>query len=236
MPPLMLFDLDNTLVNRNQAFQGWALRFLTDRSLPPADLPWLTTLDCGGYLDRQTLLRAAIDRYGLFERLEALLEEYRDTVTALIHCPPAHLEALRDARAAGWILGIVSNGATEHQQAKIERTGLAALVDGWVISEEANCAKPDPRIFQLAAERCGIATGTSWIDTAWMVGDHAPADIAGATVVGMRSAWLDHGRAWPEIDYAPTLIAGALPEAVAAILAAPRTAEGYASADSVVIG
>ena len=218
MSPLMLFDLDNTLVNRNQAFQGWAERFLADRSLPPGDLDWFTVLDCGGYLDRRVLLRAATDRYGLSERLEALLGDYRDTVGALVRCPPAHLDALRNARAAGWTLGIVSNGATDQQLAKIEDTGLADLVDGWIISEEADCAKPDPRIFTLAAFRCGIDTGTDWTAEAWMVGDHAPADIAGATVAGIRSVWLAHGRAWPETGYSPTLTAASLPEAVTGVL------------------
>ncbi len=219
MSPLLLFDLDNTLVNRDHAFQGWAELFLANRSLPPGDLGWFTVLDCGGYLDRRVLLRAARDRYGLSERLEALLEDYRETVTALVRCPPAHLDALRAARAAGWTLGIVSNGATDQQSAKIEDTGLADLVDGWIISEEADCAKPDPRIFTLAAFRCGIDTATDWAAEAWMVGDHAPADIAGATVAGLRSVWLSHGRAWPETGYSPTLTAASLPEAVSGVLA-----------------
>ena len=223
MAPLMLFDLDNTLVNRNQAFLGWAERFLADRSLPPADLDWFATLDCGGYLERTVLFRAAAERYGLTEPTAALLAEYRDTVTALIHCPTAHHDALRDARAAGWTLGIVSNGATDQQLAKIERTGLADLVDGWVISEEVDCAKPDPRIFTLAAFRCGVDTTTDWTAEAWMVGDHAPADIAGATVAGIRSVWLAHGRAWPETGYRPTVTADGLPEAVARVLADPAT-------------
>ena len=219
MSPLLLFDLDNTLVNRNEAFRGWAERFLADRSLPPGDLDWLATLDCGGYLERRTLLSVATDRYGLSEPLEGLLEEYRVTVTSLIRCPPDHLDALRAARTAGWTLGIVSNGATDQQLAKIENTGLAGLVDGWTISEEVDCAKPDPRIFALAASRCGIDTAADWTAGTWMVGDHAPADIAGATVAGIRSVWLTHGRAWPETGYTPTLAAGSLPEAVAGVIA-----------------
>ena len=219
MSPLLLFDLDNTLVDRNQAFQCWAVRFLVDHSLPPGDLDWFTTLDCGGYLDRQVLLSAATDRYGLSDPIELLLEEYRDTVTDLIECPPSHREALTDARAAGWTLGIVSNGATKQQLAKIERTGLLDLVDGWTISEQAGYAKPDPRIFQLAAERCGIDPGSAWTGDAWMVGDHPPADIAGARVAGLRSVWIDHGRPWPETGYGPSLSARTLPEAVALVLA-----------------
>ena len=226
MPPLILFDLDNTLVDRNLAFRGWAAAFLRDRSLPPADIDWLTTLDCGGYLDRRTLLQAALDRYGLLEDIDLLLQELREAVLDLIDCPAAHLDALRSARDAGWALGIVTNGATKHQLAKIERTGLADLMDGWVISEEADCAKPDPRIFQLAALRCGVDTYSAdspWTEGTWMVGDHAPADIVGAKVTGLRSVWIEHGRPWPEIDYSPTFTAAALPDAVALIIDSAHT-------------
>jgi HAD superfamily hydrolase (TIGR01549 family) len=217
MPPLMLFDLDNTLVDRDRAFRAWALTFLTDRSLPPADLDWLVTLDCGGYLDRQILMDAACERYGLGESTEILLKEYRETLSLLVDLPTANREALRAARSAGWTLGIVSNGATAHQLAKIERTGLPDLVDGWVISEEAGYAKPDPRIFRLAAQRCG-ALRTDWTADAWMVGDHPPADIVGAAVSGLHSVWLDHGRPWPETVYRPTLTSPTLPGAVRLIL------------------
>jgi HAD superfamily hydrolase (TIGR01549 family) len=232
MSPLMLFDLDNTLVDRDRAFRGWAAAFLADRSLPPADLEWLIALDCGGYIDRQTLLRAVVARHGLLEDVDLLLQEYREAVLDLIDCPRAHLDALAAARAAGWTLGIVTNGATKHQLTKIERTGLADLVDGWVVSEEADCAKPDPRIFQLAALRCGVdvdSADSRWTEDAWMIGDHPPADIAGAGAAGLRSVWLEHGRHWPEIDYTPTLTAAGLPEAVALILDAPDTSGQHQS-------
>ncbi|WP_042420824.1 HAD family hydrolase [Streptacidiphilus anmyonensis] len=254
MPPLLLFDLDNTLIDRNQAFRGWAQRFLRARALPLEDLGWLSTLDCGGYFPREALLRATVSRYGLHVSLEKLLDDYAETMIELIDCPEEHRAALRKARAAGWTLGIVSNGSTKQQQAKIERTGLDDLVDGWIISEEANCEKPDPLIFQLAADRCrrGTSAGAyrpsdlpglkdltdvagltevaglsgalddgDWTRTTWMVGDHAPADIAGAAVAGLRSVWLNHGRPWPELDYRPTITATGIPEAVDEVLNAP---------------
>ncbi|WP_042379310.1 HAD family hydrolase [Streptacidiphilus melanogenes] len=225
MPPLLLFDLDNTLIDRNQAFRGWAQRFLRARALPLEDLGWLSTLDCGGYFPREALMRATVARYGLHVSLEKLLDDYAETMIELIDCPEEHRTALRKARAAGWTLGIVSNGSTKQQRAKIERTGLDDLVDGWIISEEADCEKPDPLIFRLAADRCrrspALTDEADWTRSTWMVGDHAPADIAGAAVAGLRSVWLDHGRPWPELDYRPTLTATGIPEAVDEVLSAP---------------
>ncbi|MEV6972317.1 HAD family hydrolase [Kitasatospora sp. NPDC093806] len=218
--PLLLLDLDNTLLPRDAAFRAWAQEFLTERALPPGDVDWLVTLDGGGYVPRSTVLSAARRRYGLDETLAGLLAHYRRGINSHIHLPARNVEALRAARAAGWTLGIVSNGGTRPQLEKIRRTGLGPLVDGWVISEEADCLKPDPLIFEIAAQRCGVPPTGDWAAHTWMVGDHAPADIAGAELTGLRSVWLHHGRPWAEPGYRPTLKAAGLPEAVGQVLAA----------------
>ncbi|MFI2612833.1 HAD-IA family hydrolase [Kitasatospora sp. NPDC018619] len=218
--PLLLFDLDNTLLPRDAAYRAWAQDFLSEHDLPPGDLEWFVTLDGGGYVPRSTVLSAVRRRYGLDVSAEFLIAHYRRGINSHIHCPPRHIEALRTARDAGWTLGIVSNGGTRPQLEKIRRTGLGPLVDGWVISEEADCVKPDPLIFEMAAQRCGVAPTGDWAEHTWMIGDHAPADIAGAELTGLRSVWLHHGRPWAESGYRPTLKAAGLPEAVGQVLAA----------------
>ena len=218
--PLLLLDLDNTLLPRDAAFRAWAQDFLAELGLPPADLDWLTTIDGGGYVPRSTVLSAARRRYGLDHSVEFLLAHYRRGINSYISCPTRHIDALRAARVAGWTLGIVSNGGTRPQLEKIRRTGLVPLVDGWVISEEADCIKPDPLIFEIAARRCGVAPTGDWTANTWMIGDHAPADIAGAELTGLRSVWLHHGRPWSEPGYRPTLSAPGLPEAVGLVLTA----------------
>ncbi|WP_063771901.1 HAD family hydrolase [Kitasatospora mediocidica] len=223
--PLLLLDLDNTLLPRDFAFRAWAEGFLSEFGLPPGDLDWLATIDGGGYVPRSTVLGATQRRYGLDHSMDFLLAHYRRGINSHISCPSSHLEALGAARTAGWTLAIVSNGGTGPQVEKIRRTGLGALVDGWVVSEEAGCAKPDPLIFEIAAQRCGIALTADWTAQSWVVGDHAPADIAGAEATGLRSVWLHHGRPWPELGYRPTLSAGDFPQAVAMVLAASTVPE-----------
>lgn len=231
MPLLLLLDLDNTLIPRDAAYRVWAEDFLAEHRLPSTDIDWLVTIDGSGYVPRSTVLGAAQSRYGLDHSLELLLARYRRDMNARIHCPPAHLSALRSAREAGLTLGIVSNGDTRPQLDKIRRTGLGPLIDGWVISQEAGCLKPDPRIFEIAARRCGVPVTEGWTDRAWMVGDHAPADIAGALVTGLRSVWLHHGRPWAERGYRPTYSAPGLPEAVALVLATRRVPRAAGAAD-----
>ncbi|WP_457030152.1 HAD family hydrolase [Kitasatospora sp. P5_F3] len=223
--PLLLFDLDNTLLPRDAAFRSWAQDFLAEHGLPAGDLGWFTTIDGSGHVPRSTVLGAAKRRYGLDRSMDFLLAHYRRGINSHIHCPSSHIQALKAARSAGWSLGIVSNGGTRPQLEKIRRVGLGSLVDGWVISEEASYLKPDPRIFEIAAQRCGVPPTGDWATHTWMVGDHAPADIAGAELTGLRSVWLHHGRPWAELGYRPTLSAAGIPEAVGLILSA-RSAPG----------
>ncbi|MBB4949198.1 putative hydrolase of the HAD superfamily [Kitasatospora gansuensis] len=218
--PLLLFDLDNTLLPRDAAFRAWAEDFLAEHRLPAGDLDWFTTIDGSGHVPRSTVLGAAKRRYGLDRSMDFLLAHYRRGINSHIHCPSSHIQALNAARSAGWSLGIVSNGGTRPQLEKIRRVGLGSLVDGWVISEEARYLKPDPRIFEIAAQRCGVPPTGDWASHTWMVGDHAPADIAGAELTGLRSVWLHHGRPWAELGYRPTLSAAGIPEAVGLILSA----------------
>lgn len=231
--PLLLLDLDNTLLPRDAAFRAWAEDFLAENGLPAGDLDWLVMLDGSGYVPRSTVLGAAKRRYGFDRSVDSMLAHYRLGINSHIQCPDSHIAALRKAREAGWTLGIVSNGGTLPQLEKIRLTGLASLVDGWVISEEARCLKPDPLIFEIAARRCGFRPTGDWRAQTWMVGDYGPADIAGAAATGLRSAWLSHGRPWAERAYRPTISTPSLPEAVGVILAKselPTAGRGFAAA------
>ena len=67
--------------------------------------------------------------------------------------------------------------------------GLSELLDAVVSSADVGLHKPDPRIFELACERLGVAPSD-----AAHVGDHQYADIIGAEAVGMVPVLIDrHG-------------------------------------------
>jgi putative hydrolase of the HAD superfamily len=108
----------------------------------------------------------------------------------------------------------VSNGETRVQEAKIKRTGLDRCVADWVVSEEADVRKPNPRIFAIAAQRARMR-----LAGAWVIGDSPEADIGGANAIGAPSVWLHRGRRWMEDRYAPTRVAGGVIAAVAVVLA-----------------
>ncbi len=90
-------------------------------------------------------------------------------------------------------LGIVTNGAADVQQAKIDGAGLAPFFDVVVISAAVSLGKPDRRIFDRALTALDASP-----ETALMVGDSLTADLPGARNTGLRGVWLDRAGLGPE--------------------------------------
>lgn len=139
----------------------------------------------------------------------------------LVTCRPQDLEALRLLRAAGWRIGIVTNGMTDNQHGKIHCAGLHALVDGWCISDEVGISKPEPAIFSIIAQRCG----TSITRGGWMIGDDPILDVAGGRRAGLRTIWLQReSTLWPQDQPAPDNTVATVVDAVEILLHAPQPA------------
>jgi putative hydrolase of the HAD superfamily len=206
--PLLLCDLDDTLIDRSGAFRRWAADFAAEHAIAGDGLEWMLDLDSDGHVNRPDYLAAVRERFGLAVTAERLEADYHRVYPAYVRPPgPETFSALRDLRAAGWRIGLVTNGAPS-QEAKLAHAGLLDCLDGWAISEVVGCRKPHPGIFRAAAERCGAA-----LDGAWVVGDHGPADIAGASALGLRSVWLRRGREWRHRGLRPTHVADSFGEA-----------------------
>jgi len=86
-------------------------------------------------------------------------------------------------------LGVVSNGQSEQQRAKLARLGIADKFRRVTISQDCGFAKPDARIFAHACAACGIDPRE-----ALYVGDRYEVDAEGARRAGLTAVWLDRGR------------------------------------------
>ncbi len=102
--------------------------------------------------------------------------------------------AVLAALGRSYRLGLLTNGAGDVQREKLSRTPFAGSFETVVISVDVGVGKPDPRIFQIAAERLGVAAAE-----AVYVGDSLVRDVAGAHAAGMRAVWLDR-KLWQEPD------------------------------------
>ena len=207
--PLLLVDLDNTLIDRTAAFARWAAGFAKTQD----DLYWLIAVDRDGHEDRDRLAAKIAERFGLPDDA-VLADTLRYGLVDNIEVDDAVTVALDDASKAGWTPFVITNGIVPQQERKLRRTGFDQHVAGWVISEGVGLRKPDPGIFREAARRAGQP-----LDGAWMVGDSGAHDILGAVNAGIDSIWLDRGRSWDILDYRPTRIAPDFAAAIAALLA-----------------
>ncbi|RFC77828.1 HAD family hydrolase [Streptomyces sp. AcE210] len=215
--PLLLLDLDNTLVDRDAAFRKAVAGFLAQHGLPDSDLTWVTTIDASGYTLRHEVAAALTDRYGDVVPATAIRALLDNGVTDHVVLARSSREALAKARASGWTCVIVTNGRTAQQEAKIRNTGLDQLVQGWAISEAVGHKKPEPEIFQLAAATVNIP-----LPGAWVIGDSPHADIAGADALGLRSVWVTDGQPWTHDSYQPTHVANDVATAISHALRTPE--------------
>ena len=214
-PPLVLLDLDGTLVDRQRAFEDWARSFIDEIGAGPGDLDWLVEADRGGYRPRAELAAQIVRRLRPGMSAEELQERLQLGVVEGIACYPGIPEALRELRGIGADLVLVTNGTVVQQTAKLERTGLGPLLDRVEISVEPGVKKPDPRIFALAVDGMERSAET------WMIGDHPTADIEGARSAGFSTGWVSYGRPWPH-PWDPTLTAPTTVELLGALLARHR--------------
>jgi putative hydrolase of the HAD superfamily len=206
-----LFDLDNTLIDRQAFFRRWAESFASNRALGPAAVQVLCEADADGFATREAVFETARQRLSLDDPIEDLIAQYRKDYPTFFRPDPAVLDALQRLRSGAFRIGVVTNGPAS-QTDKLERTGLFPLVDGVCISDEYGIGKPDPRIFAEAVRRCGCESFAA--RDRWMVGDSPRADIAGGQGFGLRTIWISRGREWDEVGFAPDLIA---PDAAGAI-------------------
>jgi HAD superfamily hydrolase (TIGR01509 family) len=138
--------------------------------------------------------------------------EHRALVSALV-MPATNLQVLRDLRALGLQLGIVSNAhfLPKLMREDIRRLGIADLVDDAVFSAEIGVRKPHPAIFRKVLGELGVVA-----EEAIFVGDRLRDDISGAKSLGMRGVLTHEFRqedVEPEIAV-PDLVIDRLPELV----------------------
>ena len=202
MPPLYtaaLFDLDNTLWNRDAAVRATG-RLLHETfpavrvaaSAEEAEARFAAFDDNGQASRELRAIRTLAEWPGIGLSHEEFVTWYLQASRSVLPQDPDMVALLHDLNAAGVPWGIVTNG-TSTQHTKIGSCGLEGLTECVVVSEEVGCRKPDPAIFRLALDYLGRPPGRDVL----FVGDDVAADISGAKGVGLSTAWVANGHSWP---------------------------------------
>jgi len=213
-PKSVIFDLDDTLCDYAAAREARLRRAFTlspsaSQSCEAIDLDRMIAESIQMHPHGADHFEELFTRFGITDAraAEAAADWYRKNRFHGLHLFPeteAVFATVRnavsaDANAARPI-GIVTNGPTEVQHAKLELLGIDRLVDFVLVSEEFGVAKPDPQIFREALRLAGVGP-----KEAVFVGDSAEFDMAGAQAAGMLTVWVNrHQRPWTEPGPPPT--------------------------------
>jgi putative hydrolase of the HAD superfamily len=197
------FDLDGTLLDHERAARDAIQDWVAARGWQaPEDLAaqWLrlerehfaafTTGAITFEAQRRRRLRAFLplvtDACVAEEDLDDLFAEYATYYES-------HWVAFDDARAvlddlaaAGYVLGVLTNGQRAQQVAKLARVGLLDRFAVVVASSELPAGKPDPRAFTALCQRLDTAPGS-----VVFVGDDPLTDVAGARSAGLQAVLVD---------------------------------------------
>lgn len=193
----VLFDLDNTLIDRDLAFLNWATWFvaeqlsIADEAAAKHEIEWLVGLDYQ-HGPHRPLFAAVAGRFPDFvSDLQVLADAFpaqlREHIAPLDEQTVSLLDLL-DSSGIPW--GIVTNGSPT-QLKKIERVGLTRA-QCVIVSAIFGARKPERAIFHAAANAIGVPP-----ENILFIGDNIEADIIGAANAGMQTAWMKRGREWP---------------------------------------
>ncbi|MFI7061852.1 HAD family hydrolase [Kribbella sp. NPDC050124] len=94
--------------------------------------------------------------------------------------------ALEVARSNGFRIGVLTNGSTTQQNAKLAAIGLTDLIDVVCTSESLGVSKPDPQAYLMTCEALGVDPA----DTV-MIGDNLELDVLAARQAGLTAHHLD---------------------------------------------
>lgn len=196
MSKAILFDLDDTLLDREGSIEPIATHQYKKYGIQQVPLAAYVerfkTLDEHGYADRHQLFRTLVAEFNIEADSEDMLWDYRRQTWQVAQLFDDALGVLSAFRERGYKLGIITNGSTMMQNGKLEATGLHQLVDVALISEQVGFSKPDPLIFQQAAEQLSMSP-----PNCIFVGDHPVRDVMGASQAGMMAIWRVAYLAWP---------------------------------------
>jgi len=198
----LLFDLDHTLLDSDASEVAAYAHTMSSIGLDDPDRHFdrYVTINREMWRAVETgTLRPDEVRFRRFEQFVAEVGVDADPVAmaeAFVWGLGAHGELydgareLLDALAGRVRLGLVTNGLSEVQRARLERLELTRYFDAVVISSEVGATKPRREIFDVAFDRLGGPPTA----TALMVGDSLSSDIRGGRDYGIATCWFNqHG-------------------------------------------
>lgn len=209
--PLVIFDLDDTLIDHTGAARSYWLTICQETAPGLGADPVLlhaAVMDLRAWfwadLEHNRIGRAnpieasrqivalAFERLGVGDTTQAALmaEAYQNRRRDLISIFPESAEVVEGLRTRGHRLAMITNGAAATQRERIERFDLARHFDYLLVEGEFGIGKPDERVYHHVLDHLGVTSSSGM-----MIGDDLERDIAGPQRIGMLGVWIDRAAA-----------------------------------------
>lgn len=187
----ILFDLDGTLLNRDESLKQFAdkqydrLFHLLGQITKDVYIERFIQLDSRGYVWKDKVYRQLVEEFELTRiTWEELLQDYLDEFK--YYCVPFDnlLLMLEELKERKMLIGMITNGYGQFQMDNIKALAIEDYFQIILVSEWEDIKKPNPQIFSRAADKLGVL-----LSECIFIGDHPENDVLGAKNVGMIGVW-----------------------------------------------
>ena len=180
-----LFDVHSAVAKQRHRLDDVADRLSTLWRTKQLEYTWLRSL-MGHHKDFWQVTQDALDyACDTFDVTDDDLRQDLMNAYLQLDCYPEVPKTLNTLKQQGLRTAILSNGSPDMLQAAVRNAGIADFIDLNLSVEDVGIYKPDPRVYQLAVDRLGVAAGNISFQSsnAW--------DAAGAASFGFRVAWIN---------------------------------------------
>lgn len=195
----LFFDADNTLLDFDSAEQAGLQAVFSEYGIPYNEEVF-ARYHCINQQYWRALEQGELSKEDLMERRFADLfreeypaldglqfnSDYFKHLSTQGQCVPGARELLERLHEQYTIV-IATNGISQAQRGRLQRSGLFPYIDAMAISEEAGFAKPARGFFDYAFAMVGSPDPEETI----MIGDSLISDIEGAKAYGMHTVLYD---------------------------------------------
>ena len=183
----IVFDLDNTLIDRNNAYWLW----LEDSVLPrdiAIDKMTILYYDNWGYTSRYHFYNWLISTYALTNTPKALMEQCAEELHQYLTINDEVLGVLQHLKQSHTLV-VGTNGSVKNQMNKLKTSGIIEYIQHIYVSEAISYKKPNSN-FYMHIQKCLNCNAEDML----MIGDHFKQDYQAPKQVGWQSIWLSYNR------------------------------------------
>lgn len=186
----LIFDLDNTLIDRQRAFEEMLFvkfkELCNDENLVKQMVKDVLIWDNNGVVERKISLGNWADKYGYNQEVALKIgDDWAATSGSIAYLYPDVRDTLSKLKEK-YTIAILSNGNKSSQRRKMETIDIYDLLDYSLISGECEFKKPQKEIFDLVLNDLKINAFE-----AIYIGDTYKIDILGSRNAGIKPIYID---------------------------------------------